>query len=84
MRPSTKRVIIDICVFIGALILPWWLSVILIIGCIVYFPVYIEALFIAFLFGTLYATRYEFPQTALLVTTAFLLVTMFVRTRIRN
>lgn len=84
MKIAWVRIITDICIFIGVLTLPWWLSVMLLMACIIYFPLYIEALFLAFLFDTLYATQYEFPQIGLLIATMILLITMFVRTRIRN
>ena len=84
MKNNFVRIIIDIGTFIAVIVLPWWLSMIILIILIVYFPVYIEAMFLAFLFDTLYADKYRFPYIALTSATIFLLLIMFVKTRIRR
>ena len=84
MQKKWIRVVVDVGMGIGVVTLPWYVSAVLLIGLIVYYPLYIEGLFFAFLFDTLYAQRYVFPFTALTITTAFLLVTYFVKTRIRR
>ena len=83
MKPTHLRIPLFIIVFIFVLILPWWLSTLILIGLTIYFPFYLEVLFFGFLFDTLYASDYRFPFIGLIFGTIFLLVTIFARTRMR-
>lgn len=83
------RIIIDILMCVLILVLPWYVSVFLIFGCIVYFPVYLEALVFGFVFDTLYASSYShhilyIPYTALSISTVCVLVVTFLRKYIRT
>jgi hypothetical protein len=84
MNTAVIRVLLFIVMFVLVLMLPWWLSAILLFGLTIYFPFYLEILFFGFLFDTLYSVKLGFPYTGLTIATVFLLITMFVRTRIRT
>jgi hypothetical protein len=73
------RVLIDAVLFLALLVCPWWVSVIFVLAAVVYFPLYIEALFFAFIFGILYG-----GHTALLVIASILAATEVVKKRIRR
>jgi len=73
------RIPLFILVFVLVLVLPWWLTSILLIALTIYFPFYAEVLFFGFLFDILYGSK----NYALIIATVFLLATMFVKTRIR-
>ena len=84
MDITLVRVIAFIFVFILVVILPWWISVVVLIGLTIYFPFYLEVVFFGFLFDALYTIQYSFPYTGLTVATGLLLVSMFVKTRVRK
>lgn len=84
MNTPLVRSIAFIFVFILVVILPWWLSVVVLIGLTVYFPFYPEVVFFGFLIDALYTIQYSFPYTGLVTATVFLLITMFVKTRVRK
>ncbi len=84
MQTPLARILVDIGMFVGVLVLPWYISVLALVGLIVYYPVYIEGLFFAFLFDTLYSSQLTFPFTALTIASVFVLIVFFVRTRIRT
>jgi len=64
--------------------LPWWLTLIVLIGLAVYFPMYLEIIFFGFLFDNLYLASAEFPYRALLLTTIILVVISLLRKHIRK
>lgn len=78
------RLIIFVLVSVLIIVLPWWLSVLLLIGLTVYFHFYPEVIFFGFLIDALYTVQYSFPYVGLVTATIFILITMFVRTRIRK
>lgn len=78
------RFIAFIVVFLLVVILPWWLSVVILIGLTIYSSLYLEVLFFGFLIDVLYTIQYNFPYTGLVTATVFLLITMFIKTRIRK
>ncbi len=84
MSKPWVRTILFMFVFGCVTMLPWWVSALVVAGLTIYFPYYLEALFFGFLFDTLYAASYRFPYTGLTLAVVFLLLTMFVRTRIRT
>jgi len=49
-----------------------WISVIILGGLTIYFPLYLEVLFFGFLFDALYSTQYNFPYIGLTIATIFL------------
>lgn len=84
MRNPFVRVIVFMLVFASVVVLPWWISIFMLAGLTIYFPLYLEVLFFGFLFDTLYSARYGFPYTALSIAFVFLLLVYFIRTRIRT
>ena len=84
MKMTHLRISLFIIVFIFVLILPWWLSAIILLGLTIYFPFYFEVLFFGFLFDTLYSTRYNFPDIGLSLATATLLAILFIRSFVRT
>lgn len=81
-----QRILLFVGVYICVLILPWWLSATILVGLTIYLPLYVEVLFFGFLFDILYATKFSssFLHFGLLIATFFLLVVMFIKTRIRT
>ena len=84
MKTPVIRLLFFIITFTLVVILPWWVSAILLALLTIYFPFYIEVLFFGFLIDTLYSVQNNFPYNALTLAFVFLLVTMFVRTQIRT
>ena len=82
--PFYTRIILFIVMYIVVLVMPWWLSVVLLALCTVYMPVYIEVLFFGFVFDTLYASKFVFPYVGLLCSLVFLVAVLLIRTRIRT
>ena len=84
MTKPLVRGTLFILLLILVIVLPWWLSAIILICLTIYIPFYLEVLFFGFLFDTLYAPRFVFPYSGLTISTIFLVTVMFVRTRIRT
>jgi len=83
MNRLAIRIPLFALVFVAILVFPWYLSAVILLGLTIYFPFYLEALFFAFLIDTLYSSSYSFPYFGLSLATVFLLLIMFVKTRIR-
>lgn len=84
MNSPLLRVVGFVLVFILVVVLPWWLSAIILITLTAYLPFYLEVVFFGFLIDALYTIQYSFPYIGLVTATVFLLITMFVKTRIRK
>ncbi len=84
MKMPIIRIITFIITLVLVLTLPWWVSVVLLLGLTIVFPLYLEVLFFGFLFDTLYSSRHGFPYTALTIVFVFLILVSFVKTRIRT
>lgn len=84
MDSLLRRILIFIVVAVLVLILPWWLSVPVLIFFTIYIPLYFEVIFFGFMFDVLYSASLKFPLAGLSAATVFLLVVYFVRTQIRN
>jgi hypothetical protein len=78
------RIVVFILTFLSVIVLPWWISVPIIIFFNFYFQFYLEVLFFGFMFDVLYLVRYSFPYTGLSVATIFLLIIMFIKTRVKD
>ncbi len=83
MSSTPIRIIIFIIVFALVVVLPWWISILILLALTIYFPLYLEVLFFGFLFDTLYSVHFNFPYTGLSLTAVFLLITIFFKTQIR-
>ncbi len=83
MKSPAMRILVFILALIGILMLPWWISTVVLIALTIYFPFYLEVLFFGFLFDILYASREHFPFFALSLAAIFLIIVSFVRSRIR-
>lgn len=79
-----QRTIFFIAIFILVLILPWWLSVLLLFGLTVYIRFYPEVLFYGFLIDVLYSDRHTLFPYGLVFATILFLSIYFVRERIRT
>ncbi|MEI6842965.1 MAG: hypothetical protein WCK48_00425 [bacterium] len=77
------RMLLFIIVLVCVIILPWWLSTLILVGLTVYFSFYLEVVFFGFLFDVLYEGNFVFPYKGLILSLIFLLVVMTVRKRIR-
>lgn len=84
MKTTIIRVLFFILMTTLVIVLPIWLSVLLIMSAIIYFNFYLEALFLSFILDSLYSTDFSIPFFWLSTSTAFLLVVMFAKTQIRK
>src|SRR3990167_6497924 len=73
INPVNVRILTFIVALIFIVILPWWLSTLMLLGLVIYFPLYFEVLFFGFIFDMLYVTEIIFPYTALTATFVVLL-----------
>lgn len=80
-----QRILLFFLVYALVVVLPWYLSVILLIGLTIYIPFYLEVLFFGFLIDTFYSVNYGdfFSRTFLIAATIILLGVMFIKTKIR-
>lgn len=83
MKTPVGRIIAFVLMFIAVVVLPWWLSALLLVTATIYFSLYLEVLFFGFLFDTLYSAQVHFPYNALTAGLVLFLVVSFVRTRVR-
>ena len=83
-RKSVVRILVFIFIFILQAVLPWWLTLLILLGLTIYYPLYLEVLFFGFLFDTLYSPTLAFPYVGLLSATAFLILVYFAKTYIRT
>ena len=75
-----QRVILFVAVYACVLVLPWWLSAVVLVGLTVYLPVYFEVIFFGFLLDTLYSDQHYF----ILAATIFLILVILIKTKIRT
>jgi hypothetical protein len=83
MNSTVIRGVVFLVTLVLVLVLPWVVSLIILIGLTIYFPFYLELLFFGFLVDTLYGSQSGFFHPGLCLALGFLLLTIFVRTRIR-
>lgn len=83
MELLLKRFIIFIVVLILVLMLPWWLSVALLLGLSITVSFFIEVLFFAFLLDVLYAPAHTFHYGLFSAAVLFLAITL-IRPRLRR
>ena len=84
MKNPGLRILSFIVVLVAVVVLPWWLSIFILIGLTLYLPFYLEVLVFGFLLDTLYSADFSFPYTGLSVSTVFLLATILIKTQIRK
>ena len=84
MNTTVVRLIIFISVFLSIVFLPWWLTLIYLIGLAFYFPLYLEIVFFGFLFDHLFLASKSSPYKALILTAVVLIVITFIRNQIRR
>ncbi len=64
--------------------MPWWVFVPFILAETIYLKDYFEVIFFGFLIDILYSIQYPFPYTAMAYATVFVLVVMYIKTKIRT
>ena len=74
-----QRILLFVAVYICALTLPWWLTVVALVGLTIYLPTYLEVIFFGFLLDTLYSNQH----IGLFSTTIFLIIVILVKSRVR-
>ncbi len=78
------RVALFLVVLILVFLLPWFVSIPVVVFFTLYLPSYFEVLFLGFLFDSLYAERFSFPYYGLTIAFVFISITLFVKDRIRT
>jgi len=76
------RILVFIAAFIVLVVLPWWVSMVVLLGLTIYFPFYLEVLFFGFLFDVLYPAQFNY--LGLILATILLIIVLFVKTRLRT
>lgn len=84
INKNLLRFLVFIYVMVTVVTAPWWISVTILIGLTIYYPLYLEALFFGFVFDTLYSSSYTFPYLGLSIAFIFLLTVYFMKTHIRT
>ena len=84
MKTPAARVIFFVLTFVAVVVLPWPISAVFLIAETIYFSYYLEVLFFAFLFDTLYSPKFTFPLNPLTIAFVLLVVVSFVKTQIRT
>jgi len=78
------RILIFVLTLVFVVVLPWWISVLILVGLTVYFSLFLEVLFFGFIFDVLYLVKSNFPYTGLSIATIFLLLVILIKTQIRT
>jgi hypothetical protein len=78
------RIPLFIVVAILIVMLPWWLTLALIVFLTVIIPFYFEVLFYGFIIDVVYGVNLSFPLIGLTSGAVFLLIVSFVRSQIRT
>ena len=84
MNTTVVRLLIFVSVFLSIVFLPWWLTLIYLIGLAFYFQLYLEIVFFGFIFDHLFLSSRETPYKALILTTVILAIIIFIRNQIRK
>ena len=84
MNKVSTRVGLFVLTTVIVVLLPWWLTVVVLIFEVLYIKNYVEVIFFGFLIDLLYSVKYPFPYFGILLSTVFLISVMFIRTRIRT
>ena len=74
-----QRILLFVAVYILALVLPWWLTALVLFGLTVYLPTYIEVVFFGFLLDTLYSGQH----IGVISATIFFILVLIIKSRIR-
>ena len=74
-----QRILLFVLVYICTLVLPWWLTAVLLVALTIYLPTYFEVVFFGFLLDTLYSNQH----IGLVSATIFLILVMIVKSRVR-
>lgn len=84
MNSTVIRLIVFVSVFLSIVFLPWWATLIYLIGLAFYFPLYLEIIFFGFLFDHLYLASKHSPYKTLVLTAVVLVVISLIRNQIRK
>ena len=81
---NKTRIIFDICIFFGIFFMPWWLSAILILASIVYFPLFVESVVLGFLFDILYRPSRTLISFSSLISLILVVLVFYIKTKVRK
>ncbi|MEQ1500152.1 MAG: hypothetical protein ABL917_02120 [Parcubacteria group bacterium] len=84
MNTPIIRGILAVIMFFVVVVMPWWISLPLLVILTFYFDFYLEVVFFGFLFDSIYAIQYDLIYSFLNFATVVLLVSLYVKTRIRR
>ncbi|HEY4505187.1 MAG TPA: hypothetical protein VJG67_00650 [Candidatus Paceibacterota bacterium] len=84
MNGILVRILLFVVVFLSLLLLPWYISCLILVSLTIYLPLYPEVLFFGFLFDILYAVNFQFPYIGLTTSAVFLVIVYFTKTQIRR
>lgn len=78
------RSIFFLATALAVIVSPWWIFGPIVVLQTLYVKNYVEVIFFGFLVDILYSVQYPFPYTFLVFSTVFIILVMFVKTRIRT
>lgn len=67
------RVVLDILLFLSLILLPWWLTTLIVVALLFYFPKFYEAIFAGFFMDAVFAT-----STSTLADFQFFFTTLYI------
>lgn len=80
---NLRRISAFLVSLVSMLVFPWWLTTVLIVGFIVYFPYYIEAVFFGFMIDVLYSSGFSWQYYFGFSSLALVLLSSLLRKYIR-
>lgn len=84
MKTPILRVLLFIATLAIVVIVPWWISMPLLVAFGIYFPLYIEIMFFGLLFDSLYSSGFRFPFPFLTASFVLLVASVMIKSRIRS
>ncbi len=84
MNKISIRIALFVSTMVLTVVMPWWVFIPLIAIETIYIKDYFEAIFFGFFIDILYSVQYPFPYIAMMSATGFVLVVMYIKTKIRT
>ncbi|MES3004609.1 MAG: hypothetical protein V4690_00685 [Patescibacteria group bacterium] len=84
MNSKRLRMLAGVVLLISITFVPWWVSFLLMLAAVVYFYLYVEVLFLAFLLDLVYSPVSTFPYALLCTAFVVLVLSVLIKSTIRK
>ncbi len=84
MKDRNIRIIVFLLTMLSTALFPWWISGFFIFFSVLYFPLYIEALFFSFILDMSYSPALGYPYMLSLGTFIVLVLSVLIKSQIRK